>query len=212
MRWWLGTTLLAASVGCDTGEPIEVDTGALTFEVCAEVQETANRVPVNLLLTIDRSGSMADGQPPKWDAMTSALQSFVDTPDAQQLRVGLRVWPADDGCNTDECDAEVCSQPQVPVGSLESEDQRTALLDEVAAGTPEGDTPMSAALHGARTWAQRVQGEVPEEQVAIALLTDGIPNGCDESIDNISSIASDALDDGTPTYVLGIEGSRVEDV
>ncbi len=213
MRGWFGTMVLAVSMGCQTGEPIPADSGTVTFEVCETIRETASRVPVNLLLTVDRSESMSDGQPiSKWEAMTRALEAFVDTPDSQQLRVGLRLWPADDGCNSEECDVDACSAPQVAVGPLTDDAQRKRLLDEVAGQGPAGETPMSAALEGARAWASDVRQAVPKEQVAIALATDGMPNGCDESIENISGIAATALADDVPTYVLGIEGSRESDV
>ncbi|MEN0063901.1 MAG: vWA domain-containing protein [Myxococcota bacterium] len=215
MRWWLGALSALMAMGCGSSTS-PADTGTTeAFEACAEVQETASRVPVNLLLTIDRSGSMNDGDPvSKWDAMTSALGAFIESPEAEDLRVGLRWWPDADGCNNMECNTDACGMPQVDVGSLADVEQRTALLDEVAGTSPadEGGTPMSAALTGARDWAQDVQGAVPDEQVAIALLTDGIPNGCDETVDGIASIAEAAFTDGAPTYVMGIEGSREADV
>jgi len=213
VRWWLGIIAGISVPACGSDEPTETDPS--DFEVCAEVSETADRVPVNLLLTIDRSGSMLDGEPvPKWEVMTSALRSFVDSEDAQQLQVGLRLWPTDDGCDTAECDALVCSMPQVSAAPLADGDHRDAILEQVDLLFPDedGETPLSAALEGARTWAADVRRVAPDEQVAIALLTDGRPNGCDESIDDIAQIASDTLTDGSPTYVLGIEGSREADV
>lgn len=211
MRYTVSATLAMAALACGSDPEAISDTGV--FEVCAEVRETAQLVPVNLLLTVDRSGSMNDGKPiPKWSAVTRAVRSFVENPAAEQLNVGLRVWPDDEGCNKDDCDAAVCSEPQVPVGSLADPDQRDALLAELESGDPRGNTPMSAALEGAASWARRVQDVVPDEQVTVALVTDGIPNGCDESIDRIAQTAAGAFASGIPMFVMGIEGSRESDV
>ncbi|MBX2799968.1 MAG: hypothetical protein KTR31_19970 [Myxococcales bacterium] len=222
MRWALGTALLTTGV-CGCGEIDSTNVNSVTptdptgwetqFEVCAEVREEATLVPVNLLLTVDRSGSMADGKPmSKWEATTRAVTAFLEAPDAGRLQVALRMWPDDDGCNGDECNDLVCSQPQVPAAPLSDEDHRLAVVDALQAGKPDGNTPLSAVLEGARGWASDMQVNAPDEQTAVLLVTDGLPNGCDESIANISSIAYDTFADDTPVYVVGIDGSAESDV
>lgn len=180
------------------------------FEACAEVREEASLVPVNMLLTVDKSGSMDDGMPvSKWEAATSAFTAFFEDPAAAGLRVALRLWPDDsDGCNDDDCDAAACGQPQVALGSLGDATHSQALIDALEMTVPEGGTPVSAALDGALVWAQAQLAAAPSEQAVIVLVTDGEPNGCDENIDNIAAIAASAFAAGAPVFVVGIEGSN----
>src|SRR6185503_12669824 len=63
------------------------------FEACAVVHDEATLLPVNMFLSVDKSGSMADNG--KWDAATAAFTSFFNDPSASSLRVALRLWPLD---------------------------------------------------------------------------------------------------------------------
>src|SRR4051794_37488072 len=57
---------------------------------CAEEAHLAERVPLDLLLLVDRSMSMAG---PKWMMSRSALTSFVSDPKSAGMGVGLQFFP-----------------------------------------------------------------------------------------------------------------------
>lgn len=212
MRHTRATALLAVIVlgGCDatnttTSPPNDWPTD---FDVCAEERFEASFVPVNLLLTIDRSQSMSDGQPvPKWEAATSAISSFLQAPDADQLDVALRIWPDPDGCNTSQCDAAACSDPQVALGPLGDPTHLAEVVGALESAVPSGETPLSAAVDGAARWADAQLSATPKERAAIVVVTDGIPNGCDEDVDHISAFAAQAAAAGAPVFAVGIDGS-----
>jgi MYXO-CTERM domain-containing protein len=189
------------------GPPPEI----LNFPPCAEVHEEATLVPVNMYLTVDKSGSMADtpmgGTMPKWDQAKAAFKAFFADPSAASLDLALRLWPlSTDGCNDTACDAMACATPQVPLGSLGDMAQQQALGAALDAVQPQDATPMSAALDGARLWAEAQLMAVPDEQVVIVMVTDGEPHGCDENVDNIAAIAAQAFAAGVPVYVVAFEG------
>lgn len=67
---------------------------------------------------------------------------------------------------------------------------------------------MFAALGGAEQWATGYAAAHPGEKVVVVLVTDGLPNGCDENIDNIAALATAArTSNGVLTYAVGLEGS-----
>jgi hypothetical protein len=178
----------------------------IDFEPCAEVHDEASLVPVNMFLTVDKSGSMDEMG--KWDSAVAAFTAFFNDPEAASLRVALRLWPLDsDGCNDMDCDADACSQPDVVLGELGDAAHRQALIDELMATMPDGGTPMSAALEGAVAFAEAQLAAAPEEKVVIVLVTDGEPQGCNEDIAAIAALAADGFAAGAPVFVVGIEGS-----
>jgi hypothetical protein len=79
-----GTDLPAAAVG---NGPIG--------EQCAESGAQAEQVPVDLLLLVDSSGSMASksGNSTKWALATEALRSFVKDPKSAGLGLGVTFFP-----------------------------------------------------------------------------------------------------------------------
>jgi Mg-chelatase subunit ChlD len=98
---------------------------------CAEQAYQAERVPLDLLLLVDTSGSMGqevDGRP-KWAMVNEALQAFVADPASAGLGVGLATFPplqqarvcaADADCGgTALCTTRACVSPGgSPRGSL----------------------------------------------------------------------------------------------
>jgi hypothetical protein len=205
--------------------PPPEDTGWETdFPACATQVVEAVPIDTNLLLAVDSSCSMADpadgrttgtttGTLSKWDAATSAFTAFFTDPSSTGLDVGLRLWPtASDGCDDVACDPVACSQPQVPLDSLGDAVHRQALVDALANTVPEGGTPMHAALDGALRWAAAEAIAAPDAQIAVVLVTDGEPNGCDEDITHIADLATAAAATGIPVYAVGIEGSNVAQI
>jgi hypothetical protein len=204
--------------------------GSLVADMaCATGTASASLSGVNMLVMFDRSGSMrqaaTDGGPTRWELTSAALKAFFASPDAGGLKLALRFFPHDDpmaGCNDSACDATACTTPLVPLASLSKDPapadvQEQALVDATNNSAPSqgsgGGTPTSAALAGALAWAKARHQMTPTETSVVVLVTDGQPHGCDEDIDNISKLASDAFaSDMVRTYAIGLTGSREADM
>lgn len=190
-----------------------VDGGIDPDAGCASSTTTGKLVAVDLLLMVDRSGSMADDG--KWEAVSSALDGFFADPASAGLRVALRFFP-DSGCESPSCSTAVCSKPLVDLAPLTLasapvDAQEAALVAAVASRSPGGNTPMHAALAGAEAWAAVHQNQQPGEKATVVLVTDGEPNGCDDDIGDIASLAAAGrVSHGVLTYAVGLAGSNVD--
>jgi len=69
-------------------EPDEPETG---FEECATQYDEATLKPLDMVLMLDRSGSMLDDG--KWQAATTAIQQFAASPDSTGIGVSLSYFP-----------------------------------------------------------------------------------------------------------------------
>jgi VWA domain-containing protein len=163
-------------------------------DACREVVFAAQSNPVNVLILLDRSVSMtedADTNVPgvsRWDAVTSALRLFVNSPQAAGARVGLQFFGLMNG--NDDCGVDKYATPAVPVAPLE--DNRAALLAAIDGTLPGSLTPTAPAVAGALSYALQVaqapaNGGVPTVMV---LASDGIPSECGPLDDNGQAIVS----------------------
>ena len=69
---------------------------------CAGVSTTAEKVPLDMFIMLDKSGSMTDsaaGGGTKWDASVSGLTTFLNQPDSAGIGVGIQYFPLSDGGN-----------------------------------------------------------------------------------------------------------------
>ena len=133
---------------------------------CANTTATAARLPVNLLIVLDHSGSMRDGNPSKWSAAVGALRTLL-TGLADDVRVGIPVFPATSG---DAASAASYARPQVPVAPLST--SRAQVLSLHSSTMPNGNTPMNCALSGTNTYDQ---GFPLDGSRNVILITDGQP-------------------------------------
>jgi hypothetical protein len=94
---------------------------------CVGQMQSAQPVPLDMYLMVDRSDSMrleTGTGASKWDAMRSALTSFIDDPKSKGLGVGLQYFPlgvagVPDNCGSDKecgdnggtCANRVCKPP-----------------------------------------------------------------------------------------------------
>ena len=100
---------------------------------CAAEAHAAEIVPLDLMLLVDRSGSMDGraGNRSKWETAQAALRSFVGDPKSDGLGIGMQFFPLERACTTDqECSpgatsngryclgAKVCGGPDGPVTPL----------------------------------------------------------------------------------------------
>jgi hypothetical protein len=197
-------TIDTGTTGTDTG------TGP-GFEACATASEIAATLPLHMFIAIDKSGSMANDN--KWTMAKNAFLSFFQSPEntapEAQISVALRFWP-DDGCNDQTCSIDECSKPQVQLGPLADPNQVNNLVTLYNAKSPDGNTPMYAALGGAAKWTvTNVQLGEGGVATVIVFVTDGQPVGCDENIDNIALHAATAWATAkVPTFAVGLAGSN----
>ncbi len=105
--------------------------------------------------------------------------------------------------NANSCEAADYAKPAVAIQALPG--AASALAAALAAKSPEGSTPTSAALTGAIDHARAFAAANATHTVAVVLVTDGLPSVCDQDIGNISAVAAGALASAKiRTYVVGI--------
>jgi hypothetical protein len=163
-------------------------------EVCREVVFTAQADPVNVLILLDRSTSMlqlADPATPgvtRWDAVTAALRAFVNSPQAENARIGLQFFGLTNGA--DDCENGKYETPAVPVAPLVS--NRAALLDAINTTLPGSLTPTLPAVAGALSYALTVARDPANAEVptVMVLASDGVPSECGPEDENGMQILS----------------------
>lgn len=211
--------------------------GAGGIESCAAVEQRAERVPLDMYIMFDQSGSMREsaGAVTKWDAVTGALTSFVQLPDAAGIGVGMQYFglTTDDGhicptycasnadcsgCGTCQsnsrcsggavtCDSADYARADVEIAALPGAAQ--SIIDSLARHRPVSGTPTRPALEGAVQYASAWKSAHPDHTTIVVLATDGEPTGCGSSVSNSSDAAAAGLaaTPSIPTYVIGVGSS-----
>lgn len=171
---------------------------------CNEEGRTATRRNVNLLLVIDKSGSMDDDggfDNSKWDTMKAALEGSLQEV-ALEINVGLSLYPFPDdvsiGIDKDTCgevgnccEMPTDTEPNIAIGpGLLTVPEIVDSFDRVRPG---GGTPTAAALESAYDYFVNGSGAELEGDNYVILATDGGPNcnaditceaeGCTRNID-----------------------------
>jgi hypothetical protein len=157
--------------------------------------------PPDLLVVLDRSGSMADPPvtfPPvflsKWAIMATALEQVTTAQDTN-IRFGLLEFPSDDNCAAD-------STPEVPIGLHSHPGFDSYFLSRM----PNGNTPAHIALGSALAYFQSIPVNMAGRYVLFA--TDGLPN-CLNGDGNMTSdpetvaAVTGLYNSGIKTFVLG---------
>ena len=183
---------------------------------CATTTQQAQKIPLDMYIMLDESGSMDStigmGQT-RWTAVTTALNSFLQQPQSAGLGVGIQFFGLGPDSFNDSCVASDYANPQ----ALDANGQKgveiaplpgnaAALLASIAAHAPNTLTPTSAALQGAVDHAKAWQIMNPTHVVVAVFATDGQPTECDTSLTNINAIAAAGL--ASPqkirTFVIGV--------
>lgn len=187
-----------------------------TNSPCVSSVAQANLADADLIVMLDRSGSMGDpneGFSPtlKWTPVTAALKSFFTDPSSAGLSASLQFFPQ----GTDV--TSVCSYPYAtPLVTLTPTSSPMPLVSAIDATSPAGGTPTLPALQGAVAYAQQVAAAHPLDKTVVVLATDGDPGfgingqfepGCtNNDIPHVAAVAQAAFA-GTPsipTYVIGV--------
>ena len=194
---WLGLTLAAcgsdanrASIG-DAGDGDTVgdgdgdgdgdtvgDGGGGDEPTCGASPFEADRVPANLLLLIDKSGSM-DKTPDgftrdKWTALTDTLDASLRAVQ-DDLSFGVDLFPVGDSS------CELPDTADITEDVRKGADHVEAIVATLKATTPSGSTPTAAALSRALTYYKSGAGATLQGDRYVLLATDGGPN-CNDSL------------------------------
>jgi hypothetical protein len=166
---------------------------------CAAETQTADLVPLDLYIMLDKSGSMGNGTGSKWEAVTTAMQAFVNDTASAGIGVGLQYFPG-----SPECMDATYSTPEVPIAALPG--NASAIVSSLTATVPGGQTPAKPALQGAVDYMTGWLLQNPTHAGVVVLATDGQPNDCASTVDNVASIAQAAAGDTPPilTFVIGV--------
>ena len=215
--------------GSPSGENGPNAGGATTCH--AEVRE-GQRVPIDMYLLVDSSGSMAEpvGGGTKWDVVSTALTAFLNDPRNEGTGVGLGYFPAtgqakcmqgDPGCLCipftnicfslvgGSCTVSDYSTAAVP---LALPAQLTAAIGNLAAHQIGGGTPTRPALEGALQSVSAWATQHPDRKALLVLATDGEPSGCASNTpQDVADVAANALagPHGIRTFVIGVGSSLV---
>jgi len=165
-------------------------------------------VHIDLYFTLDKSRSMRTFDPgstkTRWDAVSSALDSFINAPLSQGLGAGISFFPRVSPSGNDLCSPDDYRDPVVRIGTLPA--VAPSILTAISFQVLSSGTPMTPALYGAHVYARQRQFEQPDHTVAVVIVTDGAPHDCGSSIPGTSVAAAQAMA-GVPqinTYVLGV--------
>ncbi len=208
---------------------------------CAGISSTAQKVPLDMYIMLAQSGSMSDpaqGGGSKWQAVTSALTTFINQPEAAGIGVGIQYFPLQGascnvlmctsdaqcgvGCGpctlgqfcqgfgeSDSCNVIDYATPDVGIAPLPG--NATALTNSINSHGPTGGTPTSAALEGAIAQAQTFAAANPGHVTIVVLATDGDPTSCNTDLNYINGVAAAGYA-GNPsisTFVIGVGGSQM---
>lgn len=189
---------------------------------CAGTSIQAQKAQLDLFIMLDQSGSMSEdggNGKTKWVAVTDALKTFVDLPQANGLGVGINYFGLSNGpmcpttCFTNNdcgaCGPCVGAQPMFNFpGFCTGSDSckwsdyagaeveiaplpgsAAAIKSSIASHSPSTGTPTHPALQGAINHAKGWANAHPGHVTVVVLATDGVPSGCDEDINHIADIA-----------------------
>lgn len=200
-----GTGGAGATGGTGGGIDIDVDGGGTGGDptACVSTSAAAERVPLDIVFVVDRSGSMTGS---KWLGTKSALTTFFTDPASNKIGAGLVYFP---NFQADSCIPEDYKILDVPINVLPA--NAFALINSMPADATGYGTPTFAALKGALMVATAYQDAHPKHKVIVVLATDGDPYGCgDTPISAVAGVAESARNyNGVLTYVIGVNGSVI---
>jgi Mg-chelatase subunit ChlD len=203
-----GSTGAGGDVTFDAGAS---EAGLTDATACTSTSAAAELIPLDLLILLDRSGSMDDQV--KWPGATGAIKSFVNDPASKGVNVGIVYFPVD--VQGDDCNEKLYEKPVVDVAALPG--NAKAITDSIDATSAQGnDTPTWGALNGALHFATALQDAHPDHKVIVVFATDGDPTACTDAQQDPSTIAElpkSALDyNGVETYVIAMAGATIDNL
>ncbi len=187
------------------------EAGLTDATACVSASAAAELIPLDMLILLDRSGSMDDSV--KWPGATTALKAFVNDPASTGVNVGITYFPVE--TQGDDCIEQLYEKPAIDVGPLPANSK--ALVASIDKELPDGsDTPTWGALNGALRFATARQDANPNHKVILVFATDGDPTACtsdQQEPDIIAQLPQSALNyNGVQTYVIAMAGATIDNL
>ncbi|MBN1610727.1 MAG: VWA domain-containing protein [Polyangiaceae bacterium] len=215
-----GGTSTVSWKGCDG---VVIPPEEAEKNTCQEEYYETEPMPVDLVIMMDRSVSLAEEVPElgmtRWEGMVQAMETFVNNPDVlnKDVRASLQFFNQSGGhVEQTDCDVARYLTPRVPMGSLADNGQD--IVDAMAETKPAGQTPTAPALQGALMYARQWNAQGGGGRAtAVLLVSDGLPTRCQDpiSVEEVADLAEAYAnpplpDDGgdlppaIPTFVVGL--------
>jgi hypothetical protein len=171
---------------------------------CGFTSFAADPPVVNVLLVVDKSGSMSDTpagfKSDKWTALRTALDAtFTDT--KTKISYGLDLFPFSG--KSGQALANSCEMPTgatVPVPVQAGTKAAPLILAALDANPPEGGTPTAAALARALAYYTTGAGKALGGDKYVLLATDGGPN-CDAALTCAAATCTVNIDGKCPAGI-----------
>jgi len=227
-----GGSAAGGSGGGDVDASADADLPDVTFnydapvgdgsigDACAEKTVQAELTPLDMIVMLDRSGSMSEpgfawyapasdcnvSDPvvdSKWCRAVHALGQYFQSTSATNNRAALQYFPL---ASAATCPATGYATPAVGLTALPG--GATALVNSLNAEGPNGTfTPTQDAIVGANTFS--AANLDPKRKMISVLITDGKPNTCPESTGaGLAQLLTNHFTaTGVPTYVIGMTGA-----
>ena len=209
------TTLYLCSNTCDTigsDSNYRVDLTFLCHANCGSSESAIEPIPLEMYVMLDKSGSM-DGS--RWNAVTSALETFVDSSQSTGITVALDFFPLPESYPA-QCSLSNYTTPAVPWGILPDVADSFKNALSASENQPYGGTPTEPALRGAIQYCRDRKVANPENTVITVLATDGQPNNCSSSpaINYVAAAAAEGLagGGGSATVTVTSVSETFEDI
>ena len=188
---------------------------------CAEANPQTTNLPPDVLIVLDRSGSMNDdlndqpcmaGCTSKWTTAVQTLTSYLPMVEGK-VNWGLKLFASTSGGGGGNSSCSVNTGAEVAPAANNS----AAIINRLNMTTAGSSTPTTAAMKAASAYLKTLKDPNPK---FILLATDGIPtcgcsmcaagvntgggtNQCDDA-NAIAAVKTVHDDDKFPTFVLGI--------
>lgn len=151
---------------------------------CGSDAVNAKTVPANILLVLDKSGSMdnlphEEAESTLWEATRSAIKETLEEAN-ENVSFGLQLYPTRDGAPIPkDCYPNCCEMPEhaeMDVPIAEGAENREAIVSKLSMTAPGGGTPTAEALSRAYRYFTTGPGAELEGDKFVLLATDGGPN------------------------------------
>lgn len=199
-----GPTSTATGIG-----PLDGGTGDSSFDedaACVAESVTTSFIPLDMLILLDRSGSMSGSN---WEGASGAIKAFIGDEASAGISVGIVYFPVESPPDKDDCNHLHYVEPVVPIGELPGNAE--AITQSIDAAGQSGGTPMYGGLKGALFHVTAHQDANPDRKVILLFASDGEPTGCSGNQTDTAVIAELAAKahnyNGVQTYAIAIQGA-----